>query len=499
MSTSRHAGKALLPFFLLLIALLLAPAVTAAEPPWKEMATGEPLTEGVLVHDSDNAVIVAFGGRDKHVNKTSDASDALLVLDVAHEDGRWLDVTGEATGLAPGKVFASAGIYWPTRKQVVLYGGNGLSGIVALDMSRGVRGLRWLRPTVPGEAAKRVSHTAVYAPDLDQMLVFGGTRGNTADAAQTLDDVLVIRGSGDGFTARELAVRGERPPARYDHTAVYDGANHRMIVFGGMRTRRTAAYSDVWALDLREPASPVWVRLDGAMTGDVPGARSAHTAAFDARRGQMVVFGGKGRTAKEVWVLHLTEAPDGVRWERTVAGDLATSPGGPSDHGAVWVDAQDCMVVYGGTVRGAEAARAWMYHPADFAGHDWAPAPPPRCDPFDDASACDAKLSAWVFVDMRCDGVYSAGYDAPVVGAVVTVSSPFGSQLVSGVTGANGAVHFQGLDVPAGEPLTLAVEHPRIETVCGYGGRTVTVRAERFGLDNHAVLSIGVSPGAATE
>jgi hypothetical protein len=469
------------------------------------MAGGTPLTEGMLVYDGDNQLVVAFGGRDKHVNKTSDASDALLVLDTRYEDSRWLDVTNRATGVAPGKVFASAGVYWPTRQQVVFYGGSGNVGLVALDTSRGVDGLRWLRPAVPGEASRRSSHSAVYAPDLDQMLVFGGTSGNTGVPRYTLDDVLAVRPNGAGFLVQPLAVQGERPPARYDHSAIYDSANQRMIVFGGQLTRRSRAYADVWALDMRQPDSPFWVKLDDYVSGEGPGPRAAHSAVYDPLRQQMVVFGGKGATAKEVWVLHLAGGMDGLHWERTVAADMPLHPGGPSDHGAVWVPDQDCMIVYGGWARGAESAGTWMHHPADSMGHRPPPAPP-ACDPADPASACGVRLMARVFVDTRCDGVFNRGHDALLAGVRVTLRSPIDGQAFTATTDANGMAYFDRLDVPGRQALTLTVDDPQVTSLCGYDGPTMPVPADRFRRQGHghgghggmAVLSVGVAPAGPT-
>jgi hypothetical protein len=499
--TTRHTIPriALLTLAALVAVALATSAAAAAEPPWQEMPSGAPLTEGVLVYDSDNHLVVAYGGRDKHVNKTSDPSDALRVFDVAHEGGQWVDVSGRVKGLAPGEIFGSAAVYWPTRRQVVLFGGSGNKGLVVLDMSRGLRNMRWIRPSLPGAEAARSSHSAVYAPELDTMLVFGGTRGNTADGSLTLDDVVAVTPSGSGFLARQLVIRGERPPARYDHSAVYDPANRRMIVFGGQRSRREAAYDDVWALDMREPGYPTWVQL-GAGDREVsgPGRRAAHSAVYDPLRQQMVVYGGKGPSAKDLWVLPLADPSAGLSWERTVAGDVPGAPGAPSDHGAVWVPDQDCLIVYGGSLRGNESSAMWMHHPADSAGHNWAPAPPPGCDPLDIESACGASLAVKVYLDTRCDGFFTPGYDWLLSDATVTVAGAFGAAPQSGLTNGRGSVYFDGLDVTPDQPLSLVVEHPAAGAVCGYGGSSMTVPADRFGHDGSAVVSIGLAPSAST-
>jgi hypothetical protein len=267
-----------------------------------------------------------------------------------------------------------------------------------------------------------------------------------------------------------------------------------MVVYGGQLTRKSPAYSDVWGLDLREPSNPRWVNLGARIEGDTAGARSAHSAVYDPRREQMVVFGGKGTLSKEIWALDLGDGVDSPAWVRLLGADVPGAPGAVSDHTAAWVPAHDYMVVYGGSARGSEVGTTWMYHPSDTQGHNWRTGPGVGCLTGDPESACDARLAARVYVDVRCDGFYSAGFDRLLPGASVEVSIPAESRTIIGTTDAQGVAYFEGLTVPAGQPLSLSVTHAEAGPVCGYRANMLEVSGARFGLDRFAALSVGLAP-----
>jgi hypothetical protein len=53
-----------------------------------------------------------------------------------------------------------------------------------------------------------------------------------------------------------------------------------------------------------------------------------------------------------------------------MTAEETASVGSLAEHAAAWVDAHDCMVLFGGTSKGSlEASKVWMYHPEDSAGH----------------------------------------------------------------------------------------------------------------------------------
>jgi hypothetical protein len=108
------------------------------------------------------------------------------------------------------------------------------------------------------------------------MIVVGGTDPSFLDDAWALD-----------LHGRSELVRDRRrhsPPAREEHSAVYDAASDRLILFGGYDAEYL--YGDTWSLSLT--GSPAWSELHP--TGFGPGPRWGHIAAAGASK--MVVFGG---------------------------------------------------------------------------------------------------------------------------------------------------------------------------------------------------------------
>jgi hypothetical protein len=90
------------------------------------------------------------------------------------------------------------------------------------------------------------------------------------------------------------------PPTRLSHTAIYDPARDRMVVFGG---GDFSSSNDVWALSL--VGTTAWAALTPA--GPPPPERHRHTAIYDPGRDRMVIFGGQGgnnNVLNDVWALN---------------------------------------------------------------------------------------------------------------------------------------------------------------------------------------------------
>ncbi len=144
----------------------------------------------------------------------------------------------------------------------------------------------------------------------------------------------------------KLEPEGFMPAPRGQHTAIYDSVNHRMIVFGGHSSYYN--WDDVWALSLT-PGSETWTQI--APTGSGPGVRRWHTAVYDQANNQMVVFGGSGRGGlkNDVWKLSLT--PGSETWSPLAV--IGSTPAARAQHTAVYSDtAEGLMVVFGGATAG---------------------------------------------------------------------------------------------------------------------------------------------------
>ena len=95
---------------------------------------------------------------------------------------------------------------------------------------------------------------------------------------------------------------GETDPhlPRLWHSAIYDEAGERMVIWGGNVPFVGGDVNDAWALELK--GKPEWHRLGSANAPPEP--RQGHTAIYDPERQRMVIFAGVG-TFNDTWALPL--------------------------------------------------------------------------------------------------------------------------------------------------------------------------------------------------
>jgi hypothetical protein len=247
-------------------------------------------------------------------------------------------VAGEAGPLPEIRTQASA-VYDPVHRRLILFGGlvhlTTLNDVWALSLGRSPH---WtpLDPEGPRPPA-RWGGTAVYDPRGNRFLLFGGESDG-----RRFDDVWALS-LGPMPAWMRLEPRGEGPAARVGHTAVYDPARDRILVFGGFDSEEGVGFqNDVWALSLAH--TPTWERLEPA--GEPPSGRDAHAAVYDPRRDRMLVIGGfDGESVVgDVWALSLAGTP---RWHRLVR----SGPGAlfRFQHAAVYDPVRDRLLVLCGT------------------------------------------------------------------------------------------------------------------------------------------------------
>ncbi|HYM79978.1 MAG TPA: kelch repeat-containing protein [Candidatus Limnocylindria bacterium] len=284
--------------------------------------------------------------------------------------------------------------YDPARRRMVVFGGQNTNQVygdlhaLSLDDSP-----RWAPIATGGTSpAPRHSHTAVYDLNSDRLVIFGGDsegsrnndvwtlepgtpptwsqlspggvaptprRGYSAIYDELRDRMIVFGGDLSGGLSEiwelslgpmpiwtQLLPQNSGPSGRFEHTAVYDGAGDRMIVFGGKffvpATDNTTLLSDSWSLDL---GSLTWSLV--APPGSGPAARIEHSAVFDPDRKRMLVHGGQpdfGAPYDDTWSLDLSGASGS--WTRLEsAGGF---PGPRYRHAAVYDPRGGAMVVFAG-------------------------------------------------------------------------------------------------------------------------------------------------------
>ncbi len=148
-----------------------------------------------------------------------------------------------------------------------------------------------LSPTGTAPAA-RYLHSAVYDAANDRMIVFGGyDRG--VNALDMNDTWVLQNASGSGGTPSwtQLTTSGTSPAARAGHTAVYDASNNRMIIFDGSLSVTPGMFNDVWVLSNANGlgGTPTWTQLS---PGAGPAVRAYGSAVYDPGSNRMTIFGG---------------------------------------------------------------------------------------------------------------------------------------------------------------------------------------------------------------
>lgn len=145
----------------------------------------------------------------------------------------------------------------------------------------------WTLITRPGPVpVARRGHTMIYDEPRDRLVVFGGQ----TSVGTRFNDVWVLPLHPDS-SWRLLNPTGTAPSTRYDHSAIYDPVDQRMVVFGG---QGTTLLNDVWALSLT--GTPTWTQI--TVPGAPIAARSGHAAFYDGcvATPRMIIYGGAAQT-----------------------------------------------------------------------------------------------------------------------------------------------------------------------------------------------------------
>jgi len=261
----------------------------------------------------------------------------------AMSDVRSLSLSGPPvwSSLAPagqtpvGRADHSA-IYDPVRERMIVFGGReGSNARLLADVwAFSLAGAPAWTPLAPGAVApgKRSSHTAIYDPLRDRMIVFGGYD----DALVYHNDTWAYDLGGGGW--QRLDPAGTPPTPTVEHCAVYDPVRDRMLVIGGF-DRVTGFLNTVWELSLAGAGS--WTQLSPA--GSPPPTRDA-VADYDPSRNRVLLYGGTSYSP-EVYALDLSGGP---MW--SVAATNTPQP--PRDgHAAIFDADHDRWIVAGGVFK----------------------------------------------------------------------------------------------------------------------------------------------------
>lgn len=191
-------------------------------------------------------------------------------------------------------------------------------------------GLRWLPYDGRAPDARIVPPVVVYDHARKNHVLFGGDTSTN-----------------ETWTWNGKSWRPENsraaPIARMETAATYDVARAQVVLFGGNHcehaggengSKRCGPSGDTWVWDGGQ-----WAQRFAKVQ---PRAREGHTMAYDAKRKQVVLFGGKdqsGQRLADTWVW------DGETWaERTPP----SSPPAREHQGMAYDEAREQLVMFGG-------------------------------------------------------------------------------------------------------------------------------------------------------
>jgi hypothetical protein len=209
----------------------------------------------------------------------------------------------------------------------------------------------WANVTAPGPSARQGAAMA-YDPLRDRILLFGGKD----DAGTVLGDTWQWNTVAKTWTQLTLS---PSPPARVGSRMVYDVANDRFVLQGGLSSI-SVLLSDTWRWD---PVSGAWSNLmPGAGAGFSP--RVYHGLVYNTTNGRVTIFGGLGPSAylNDLWELQ------GNTWVNVTPG--GTSPPVRAWSGVTYESANGRLVLYGGWQGSSSYVDTWAWN-----GSSWAQLP----------------------------------------------------------------------------------------------------------------------------
>ncbi|MFN8588276.1 MAG: kelch repeat-containing protein [Candidatus Eisenbacteria bacterium] len=301
--------------------------------------------QAALIYDPVRDRLVVHGGR----NGSGYLAD-MWALSLGGTP-TWTALT--PSGSAPVARAGHAAAYDPVRDRLVCFGGRNASGSLGDFFALSLAGSpAWSTlPTSGSPPAPSAYASATYDPVDDRLVVFGGSNATALTDAHAFDF---------GTSSwSDLTPFGAPFAGRIGHTATYDPVHHALVVFAGGDLGALQWYRDAWSLSL--DAAPVWTALPSL--GDAPPARTGHSAIADPVRGRMIVFGGQVdfTYANDLWELPLEGEPV---WSRIWTQGPSPSP--RFGHTALYDEANDRMIVYGGRDESGPLDDVWALPLAGF-------------------------------------------------------------------------------------------------------------------------------------
>jgi len=255
----------------------------------------------VAILDTAGDRMIVFGG----ANASSLLSDVWALSLGASP--RWTRLS--PGGTAPGVRYLSSAVHDAVNPRMIVYGGannsGGLTDIWALSLG----GSPAWTPITPSASSLVLPYIPAGVRDelRGRMVLFGGVPASSAVTGSNTTLTLPL-GAPPAWSA--LAPAGTLPQPVQEHSAIYDPAGDRMVIFGGMGDMPGASdnpnyFTDVWALAFSDALVATAASLVSA-EAITDGVRLT----WHAADGASVLFTVERRLDGTSWTALVTRTPD---------------------------------------------------------------------------------------------------------------------------------------------------------------------------------------------
>jgi len=262
------------------------------------------------IRDQLSQRMIVFGGEVYTNPTTSFMNDAWELSFTETTEGRWCPLATGGTKPAPRS--SHSGIYDPIGQRMIVFGGteftsstpkcnSGESNCIFGDLwALNLTTLSWQEISPPQpRPSPRKGHAAIYDPVRKQMIVFGGRACPNTTCGETNDVWALDLSSPGNEKWKQIAPEGSSPDPREGATGVYIPGSGKIFFVGG--NAGSVKLGEVWFLNLERPT---WGRVypDGEIFPD----RTSHTMIYDAYNSRLIVFGGldtNGQGLSDTWSL----------------------------------------------------------------------------------------------------------------------------------------------------------------------------------------------------
>ena len=236
-----------------------------------------------MAYDSDDGVIILFGGYDKAGLKKNDT----WAYNVS--TGKWKNMNPSNP---PTARVGHAMAYDCADKVVILYGGTDMGTYFGDTWAYNYTTNTWTNRNPSTPPPGRADTAMVYDILQKKIIIYGGSAGGTAIEETKVYDYSTNSWSGKSVPSTAFGGRDRLAMA-------YDTSRGITILFGGFSSSGNLA--DTWAFNL---STNTWTNKNAV---NPPPARYWHSMAYDSIRKETIVFGGtSGNYRDDTWTYNFT-------------------------------------------------------------------------------------------------------------------------------------------------------------------------------------------------